>query len=134
MSFQQRLRFIIERVGGQAELARQVNARYGTNLRPQNIQVLATNNPSRGRPSQGSRYTSQFAAVGGVEAEWLATGLGPKGDTALGTDAVAHVATNTSRPLARELGRLIEDYLLASPKGRKRIAACAAKEVNGKPE
>lgn len=77
-TYQQRIRFVIRRVGGQSELARQVNERYGTKLQPQNIQYLASDAPSGGKPAQGSRDTPRFAAVGGVLAEWLGTGKGPR--------------------------------------------------------
>lgn len=78
-TYQDRIQVAIERAGGQSELARMVNERYGTKLKPQNIQYLARKTPnSRGKVAGGSRHSSLFASVVGLVAEWLESGEGPQ--------------------------------------------------------
>jgi hypothetical protein len=126
MSYQQRLRFVVERVGGQSELARRVNVRYGYRLVAQNVQMLLSKRD--GKPAQSSRYTPQFAAVAGVRAEWLATGRGPREIGAEGESATRKVQmrlVNTSEDLDVDVTAegliAVQEFMALTAEDRKAI-------------
>jgi len=101
-TFQQRMRVAIKRAGSQSALARLVNERYGTTLKPQNIQYLASNKPAGGKPAQGSRNVSRIASVVGLRPEWLESGEGQQ--DAGPTPKAA--ATKPTEPIVRKRKRI----------------------------
>jgi len=70
------MKIAIKRAGSQSELARMVNEKYGTSLKPQNIQYLADEKLEK--PAQGSRHTPHIAGVVALNAQWLASESGPR--------------------------------------------------------
>jgi hypothetical protein len=79
-SFPKRMQEAVRRCGGQSELARKLGEVYGVKIKPQTIQYLQSETPSKktGKVAQGSRLTPQIAALAGLSAEWLGADQGPK--------------------------------------------------------
>lgn len=82
-AYQDRLEVAVKRAGGQAQLAKLVNDRFGLKISQQTINYLL--NRKRVKPAVASKYTPQIAAVSGLNAQWLASGRGLR-------DAVSEVA------------------------------------------
>lgn len=84
-TYQQRLQIAIDRVGGQAALARRVSAIIGRVIKPQTIQYLADD--KRAKPAQGSGMTAAIAKASGLRAEWIEYGEEPMANAIASLDA-----------------------------------------------
>lgn len=92
--FPRRIREAVERIGGQAETVRQIARRYGKRITQQAIAHLARTGPGV-KSAKGSAPTPLIAALAGMQADWLATGRGPKW--------LAEVGSPPEPPLAQSL-------------------------------
>lgn len=109
-TFQDRMRVAIERAGGQSELARKIQERYGLKISPQRIQWLAS--PTVAKPAKGSRITPQIAGVAGLRAEWLASGKGlrdePEPPKSRGSANGAHKQAAVVSIRVKETGEVVK--------------------------
>jgi hypothetical protein len=106
--FYERVRFCVDRVGGQSEMARRVTAFTGRECKPQTIQYLCKE-PKEGKPARASSLTPAIAAAANVNITWLATGQGAR-DEGPSEPPKTHESTGTStnRSYPKELAPIFD--------------------------
>lgn len=81
--YYQRVRYAVQKVGGQSELARRVGRVTQTKVDPQNIQYLCREG------ARSSRLTGPIAEAAELNLNWMMTGLGNPEDLSHGPELVA---------------------------------------------
>lgn len=107
--FYQRMRYCVERAGGQTELAKKVGEHLGKECKPQTIQRLCRGPSANHKPAQTSKLTKAIAEVLQLEREWLETGEGPMESDPASSSLREELPDYSSLALPPELVTLLKD-------------------------